>query len=249
MRILAGRVLLSVLLLGSSFTGACAAQVFLFVSANTRDHMTDDAATEAMNSSEQSNFLAVATYLAGKVCPQPRIRSAEGIYAGTAENSSVITGCSSDQACYLGEMLGRYAHQKWVLVFDPSRNGGQHLFEIAIRNKHSRDVLQDLRQYGMNDATIVQDGNEIRVYVWARDGSQDGALHSLSESDHGALQDVPGTGMLIGNNSRTEAQRVFDRDVHAYEKVHRLSLSRLLRSKRLHDLGVGTASAAPSLPR
>src|SRR5215510_7626630 len=97
----------------------CPAQSFLFASPNTRNQMTDEAALGSVDSFEQTNFLAVAKFLAAKICAQPEVRAAEGMDGTNTENSSLITGCKSAQAQYLGELLGRYAHQKWILVFDP----------------------------------------------------------------------------------------------------------------------------------
>src|SRR5690349_17908506 len=92
-------------------------QSFLFVSANTREHMSDEAAWESLNSFEQSNFLAVENYLASRLCSKPRVMSSEGMDGSTTENSSLVTGCNEGSARYLGELLARYAHQKWILIF------------------------------------------------------------------------------------------------------------------------------------
>src|SRR5262249_11527918 len=58
--------ILAYLLLSASLSSA--AQSFIFGSPNTREHMSDEAAIAARDSFEQRNFLAVARYLAGRLC-------------------------------------------------------------------------------------------------------------------------------------------------------------------------------------
>ncbi|HEY6250365.1 MAG TPA: hypothetical protein VI685_10415 [Candidatus Angelobacter sp.] len=212
------------------------AQSYLFASPNTRDHLSDEAAADSLNSFEQSNFLAVAKYLAGKICPTPQVMSAEGIYAGNAENSSLVTGCKKSQAQYLGELLGRYAHQKWVLVFDPSAGGNERMLIVEFNSDHPAEEVTHVRQYNISGATVLFQGKTIRVYIWTTDHSQDAAVHALADAEHGSVREIPGKGTLIGDDDRTAAQSVFEQRIHAYERVHHRSLSRLLWSRQLHDL-------------
>src|SRR5215469_12036229 len=117
-------------------TGISAAQSFLFVSPNTREHMTDEFAWESLDSFEQNNFLAVADYLTTRLCAKPRVQSAEGMDGSDTENSSLITGCSSTKARYVGELLGRYTHQKWILVFDPDASSNERLLIATFSSDH-----------------------------------------------------------------------------------------------------------------
>ena len=222
------------------FAGLCSAQSFLFVSPNTRENMSDESAAESLGSFEQSNFLAVANYLAARICARPHVRSAEGIYAGQAENSGTITGCPSIQARYLGELLARYSHQKSLLIFDPSENGGEHLFVISVSAERPEEVIQGLRRSGINGATVAIQDQLLQVYIWATDNSQNTVIHAFAEIEHSALQDIPGKGTLIGNDDRSAAQKLFDQRIRAYERAHHRSLSKLLWSKQLHDLGMAS---------
>lgn len=223
----------------------CPAQSFLFVSPNTRDHLSDEAAADSLTSFEQSNFLAVANYLAGKICSAPQVLSAEGIYAGNAENSSLVTGCKNRQADYLGELLGRYAHQKWILVFEPSSTGNERLSIITFTGNHPSDAIRQLRQYNVSGATVLAQGQTIRVYIWTTDHSQDAAIHALADAEHGSIEVIQGKGILIGNDDRSVAQHVFDQRIRSYERPHHRSFSRLLWSRRLHDMVSPPAKEAP----
>jgi len=227
--------------------GACPAQTFLFVSPNTRDYLSDEDAAGSLNSFEQSNFLAVAKYLGKKVCGAPHIFSAEGIYEGAAENSSLITGCKNSQAQYLGALLGRYAHQKQILIFDPAptRRSDERLLIIEFTTDHPADTVKHLRQYPISGATVLLQGQVFRVYVWATDHAEDTAVHSLADGEHGTIREIPGKGTMIGDKSRIVAQHAFDRRIAAYERVHHPPLSRLLWSKQLHDMLDQQAAEVP----
>jgi|SRR5215469_7861326 len=235
------RAFLSCLLL----SGISPAQSYLFASPNTRDHLSDEAAADSLNSFEQSNFLAVASYLAGNICSASRVLNTEGIYAGNAENSSLVTGCKNSQAQYIGELLGRYAHQKWILVFEPSSTGNERLWIIAGSSDHPSDAIKYLRQYGINGATVLVQGPAIHVYIWSTDHSQDAAIHSFADAEHGSIEVIQGKGTLIGNDDRTLAQHVFDQRIHAYERTHHRSFSRLLWSKPLRDMVSQSTKEAP----
>ncbi|HEY6348891.1 MAG TPA: hypothetical protein VI636_05715 [Candidatus Angelobacter sp.] len=229
-------------------SGASLAQSFLFVSPNTRDHLSDEDAAGSLNSFEQSNFLAVAKYLGKKVCGAPHIFSAEGIYDGAAENSSLLTGCKNSQAQYLGALLGRYAHQKQILVFDPSPlpESKERLLMVEFTTDHPADTVKHLRQYPISGATVLFQGQVIQVYIWAVDHAEDAAVHRLADAEHATLREIPGKGTMIGDElSRVVAQHAFDQRIAAYERAHHRSLSRLLGSKQLHDMLDQPASEVP----
>src|SRR5258708_10614157 len=86
-------------------TGVCQGQAFVFVSPNTRTHMSAEFALESQDSFEQSNFVAVARYLASKLCPRPAVWSGEGMDGTDTENTALVTGCKNGNAIYLGELL------------------------------------------------------------------------------------------------------------------------------------------------
>jgi hypothetical protein len=217
---------------------AATASSFLFVSANTRDHMSDEAAWESLDSFEQRNFLAVENYLTDRLCSKARIISTEGMDGTTAENSSLVMGCERNRVVYLGELLGRYAHQKSILIFEPANAANERLLIVDFSSEHPENTTRLLRQEGILEATIVADTKQVRVYVWAKDHSQDSALDAFVQAVHGAIQQLAGKATLIGRDSRAAAQQVFDKGIRDYERAHHQSFSKLLWSRRLHDLGL-----------
>ena len=237
------RFLVAAVLYGTFFANVCLGQSFLFVSPNTRDHLSEQAAADSLTSFEQTNFLAVARYLGRKLCPAPRISSTEGIFDSDAENSSLITGCAPDKARYLGELLGRYAHQKWVLIFDPSSDSSQNerLLILDFIRDDPADAVKLVRQFTLHGATMVFQGEVVHLYIWVTDHSQDTVVQDLAKAAHGSLHEIPGKGTLIGNDDRIAAQRVFDEKIGEYERAHHLRFSRLLWSKQLHDMTDNTS--------
>ena len=113
-------------------TGLCQGQSFVFVSPNTRGYMSGDFALESQDSFEQRNFAAVARYLASKLCTRPQVWSGEGMDGTDTENTALVTGCKNGNAIYLGELLGRYAHQKWILIFNQAQKSDQRLYMIEL---------------------------------------------------------------------------------------------------------------------
>src|SRR5262249_27218714 len=156
------RSLLSAILWCFLLTGNSTAQSFLFVSPNTREHMTDEFAWASLDSFEQNNFLAVADYLTTRLCAKPRVQSAEGMDGSDTENSSLITGCSSTKARYVGELLGRYTHQKWILVFDPDPSSSGRILIPTFSNDNPADVAKEFRQAVIKVGTITT----LEKYVW-----------------------------------------------------------------------------------
>lgn len=236
-------VLLRSLILSLSLlfsTALCSAQSFLFVSPNTRDQMTDEFAWDSVNSFEQTNFLAVANLLARRICTRPEVLSTEGMDGVITENSSLVTGCQGVEARYVGELLGRFAHQKWILVFDPIPGQPGRMMIVSFLSEHPSDTAKQLRSYGIKKGTIVVREKAVRFYVWAPDHRLDDAVRSFADANHGAIQEIAGKAEFIGDDSRAKAQQIFDKKITNYEHAHHSSLSKLLWSRRLHDLGIAT---------
>ena len=218
--------------------GICQGQSFVFVSPNTRNHMSDEVALESQDSFEQNNFVAVARYLAAKLCPHPEVRSGEGMDGTNTENTTLVAGCKNAEATYVGELLGRYAHQKWILVFNPATKGHHRLCMIELASVQPANTIQEMQKYGLNEGTVISrdKANVVRIYIWLPDNSKDSAVHAFIDANHGKVQEIHGTGILIGNDSRALAQHTFDRGIAVYEHTHHNALSKLLWSRKLHDM-------------
>jgi len=241
------------LLLAASLSIPSLAQSFVFASPNTREHMSDEAALASQRSFEQQNFLAVARFLAVRLCQAPKIESSLGLDGAGSENSVLVTGCRQGEGTYLGVLLGRYAHQKWVLIFTSAPGGTERLFVLTLPPAGPKEVpapefLARMRKFGLSEGTVIAQGGETVVYIWVKDTSQDQAIHGLAEANHSVIQETRGMGLLIGSDDRAQAQSVFDRRILSYEREHHLAYSAQLWSKKLRDMGLSGASPTSKNP-
>lgn len=226
---------------------ACAAQSFIFVSPNTRDHMTDAEAFAAQNSFEQRNFLAVAKYLGRRVCKEVpsadagaaavKVFGGEGLDGHDTENMAMIAGCGNERSVYLAELMARYGRQKWVLVFSAMPNAAEQLVVITLPAMLQEEAVNQMHKHNLVEGTVIAEGNGSRIYIWLQDHSQDAQIHALSEENQGSIQVVTGRGQLIGDDDRARAQRIFDKALHAYERQNHVAFSQQLQSKKLRRMG------------
>jgi hypothetical protein len=255
--------------------GISHAQSFVFVSPNTRTHLPDSVALASQDSFEQQNFLAVARYLAARLCPPDNARArfqaslhstvqaATGLDGPGAENSLMVFGCKSGAAEYLSMLLARYGHQKWGLVFIPAKAGPEQLFVITLPDDPDKTpdqavghAVDQMRRHGLTDGTIVARENRILVYVWVQKKSEqekaeDDPMHknirAFAEDSHGEIQEIAGTGKLIGDEDRGKAQHILDENISRYERAHGAALSALLWTKKLRDMELSRPETPSSL--
>jgi len=258
-------------------TGLCHAQSFVFASPNTRTHMPDSVALASQDSFEQQNFLAVARYLAARLCPasavqlksqtkasahtkapataqaqsQTLVQASVGLDGPGAENSLMVMGCTSGAAEYLSMLLARYGHQNWGLVFIPAKNGPERLFMITLSGTDPEQTLQQMRRHGITDGTVVAQKNRILAYIWVQEKAEDGSMHknirAFAEDSHGEIREITGTGKLLGDEDRAKAQHILDENIFRYERAHGAALSALLWTKKLRDMGFSQPET-PSSP-
>jgi hypothetical protein len=250
------------------FAGLSQAQAFVFASPNTRTHMPDSVAVASQDSFEQQNFLAVARYLAAQLCPaaKPRVEmdlwpdaaveASTGLDGPGAENSLMILGCKDGPAAYLSLLLARYGHQKWGLAFVPSKNGPERLFVITLSGIGVEQTLAQMRKHGLTEGTVVLQKNRIQVYVWVQknleqEKAEGDSVHknvrAFAGGNHGELQEITGTGKLVGDEDRAKAQRVLDENIACYERAHGIVLSRLLWTKKLREMELSPPETPSSL--
>lgn len=241
---------LCALLLAASLSVTCLGQSFVFVSPNTRERMSDETALASQDSFEQRNFVAVARYFAVRLCTAPKVEPGEGMDGPGAENSLLVTGCRGKSAVYLGELMARYGHQRWVLIFDSNAGGLESLFVITFADLSARQTLEQMRRQSLSEGTIVSSGKHVVVYVWTTDPSTAGSVRSFAKAIQGDIQEIHGKGHLIGNQDRAMAQRILDRNIAVYERRSGVALSRELWSKKLRDMGLSGATPpkTPSSP-
>lgn len=236
-----GRVLLIVLIglsmfcAGSLPTDSAMAKSYVIVSPNTRSTLSDEDARLSVDSFEQKNEIAVADRVACALAHPVHIGNALGIYLNSSENSVVIeTNLGAELTNYTASLLGRYAHQQYVLFFVQQQNGKDRMWIIATRRSFA-EVVNALRTYGLVPATVRQKNNGIEI-IFVDFGSRSGdKVGALAAALDGSTWVATGVGALPGNDDRTAAVAIFDTNVHEVEKHWKYRLSSHLWTENWHD--------------
>ncbi len=159
----------------TSFHGLLAQSV-VFVSPSAKGLLTMSCAEGSLSSFEQLHYLAAAHYLAERLCQQPQIEGAVGVWKGQAENSGMIDGCPNERARALGALLAKYYHQEQALVFDRDPAGKTSL--ISFRATQALGVIAIMMaQAQVSGATVIPHGQDNLVLIVAADAAQRAAVH------------------------------------------------------------------------
>ena len=221
------------------------AQSVVFVSPSDKGLLTMSCAEGSLNSFEQLHYLAAAHYLAERLCQQPQIEGAVGVWRGQAENSGMIDGCPNERARQVGALLAKYYHQEQALVFDRDPAGKTSL--IGFRATQPLGVIAVMMaQAQVTGATVIPHTQDNMVLVVAGDAAQRARAMTLYASLHShGLHEEPGTTELIGDNDRVKARAIFTTIVaNAPADVRQLNSD--MYSEQFNDLGLPvTPEAAP----
>src|SRR5579859_4804201 len=213
------------------------AQSVVFVSPSAKGLLTMSCAEGSLNSFEQLHYLAAAHYLAERLCPQPQIEGAVGVWKGQAENSGMIDGCPNERARQLGALLAKYYHQEQALVFDRDPAGKTSM--ISFQASQALGVIAVMMaQAQVSAATVVPHVQDHLVLIVASDAAQRARAMTLYASLHGhGLHEEMGTTELIGDNDRVKARAIFTTIVaNAPADVRQLNSD--MYSEQFNDLGV-----------
>ncbi len=213
------------------------AQSVVFVSPSDKGLLTMSCAEGSLNSFEQLHYLAAAHYLAERLCQQPQIEGAVGVWKGQAENSGMIDGCPNERARQLGALLAKYYHQEQALVFD--RDPAGKTFMISFRATQPIGVIAVMMaQAQVSGATVIPHMPDHLVMIVAGDAAQRTRAMTLYTSLHGhGLYEERGTTELIGDNDRAKARSIFTTIVaNAPADVRQLNSD--MYSEQFNDLGL-----------
>ncbi|MGC2402491.1 MAG: hypothetical protein WA510_22045, partial [Acidobacteriaceae bacterium] len=206
-----------------AFHGAFA-QSIVFVSPSTKGLATISSAEASLVSFEETNYLAAAHYLADRLCQQPRIDSAVGVWKGQAENSGLIDGCPPDRARDIAALLARYYHQEKALVFDREATGQTSLLSFHASQPLGVIAIM-MAQANITGATVIPHTQDNLVLIVATDEAQHSRIVSLYSMLHGhELHEEAGTAQMIGDEDRAKARDIFTGIVsHASAEVRQLA--------------------------
>ena len=244
------RTKLLALLCVVSLAGIAAGQQAVgFVSPNVRDRMTVAEAAESLSSFEEANFSAVADRVLCSLAPHASVNSAIGevherkLGLEGAENSTVLRApLTYDAMLYAVSLLGRYAHQKWVILFEDVPDGSAQLVTLKVPKAVDRSVLErTLDSVGLLHRTLV---DEHTVILFVPPHASMSAMRRAAQLLHGTIAVEKGEGGIFGGDDRLLAATHFDRIIAAYEFHHpEYKLSTKLWSAEWHDAVARTCTA------
>ena len=250
------RCLVSVLVL----LGSAAAQQMAvgLGSPNTRDSMSYADAKISLRSFEEANFVAVADRIVCALAPRGSVETVIGevheqgkLGVSGAENSVVVRAPVSMEAMrYVMALLGRYAHQKFVIAFVPqdaeaSRTKPAEMVLLRVPQKTSRlRMEQVLDETGVPYRTLLGK-DEHRVLVFLPEGTSDAAVRKAAQRLGAKINVEGGNGEIFGDDDRAKASAAYDRIIANYESAHPdKALSSRLWSREWHDAQSRTCTSA-----
>lgn len=250
------RCLLSLLLL----LGPATAQQMAvgFGSPNTRDSMSYADAKVSLRSFEETNFVAVADRIVCALVPRGSVETAIGevheqgkLGVSGAENSVVVKApVSLEEMRYVMALLGRFAHQKFVIAFVPQEAGASRakpaeMVLLLVPQKTSRlRMEQVLDAIGVPYRTLLSK-DEHRVLVFLPEGTADAAVRKAAHRLGAKIEVEHGSGEIFGDDDRAKASAAYDRIIAEYESAHSDKvLSPKLWSREWHDAESRTCTTA-----
>lgn len=238
------RCLMSVLVLLGSAAGQMAVGLG---SPNTRDSMSYADAKVSLRSFEETNFVAVADRIVCALAPRGSVETVIGevheqgkLGVSGAENSVVVKApVSLEEMRYVMALLGRFAHQKFVVAFVPEEAGASRtkpaeMVLLHVPQKTSRVRMEQvLDETGVPYRTLLDDH---RVLVFLPEGTSDVAVRKAAHRLGATVEVERGMGEIFGDDDRGKASAAYDRIIAEYESAHPdMALSSRLWSREWHD--------------
>lgn len=225
-------------------------------SPNTRDSMSYADAKISLISFEETNFVAVADRIVCELASSGSVVKAIGevheqgsMGLSGAENSVVVKAPVTLQDMrYMMALLGRYAHQKFVIIFipektDASRMNSAEMVLLHVPQNISRVRMEKiLDQTGVPYRTLL---DEHQVLVFLPKGTSDAAVQKAAHRLDAKIEVERGTGEIFGDDDRSKALAAYDQIIAEYESVHPdKALSSRLWSREWHDAESRTCTPA-----
>lgn len=217
-------------------------RTFVFASPNTRETLSDEDALRSLNSFEQLNAIAVADHLACAMTPKVRILDAIGVFGDSSENSLIVeANLRSESADYLASLLGRYAHQEFVLSFVEDPAGSSKLW-ILTTSLPVTKVESMLRNAKLLPSTVFQTAGGA-VIIFVDIGNAFGnKISPITSQLHSVASFIVGNATLVGDGDRAKAAAIFQRHIQANEAHLQTHLSKSLWTPTMHDAAQRTCS-------
>ena len=217
-------------------------QSYVFVSPNTRSSLTDGDAQRSFDSFEQKNAVAVADRIVCSLTQSVQIADALGVYSDSSEKSFIIeSDLAADSSQYVASLLGRYAHQEFVLTFIRQQHGPDKLWVIDL-DRPAGEVIKAIRALGLGSSTVRSDHGRTELLFVDFRSAVEGKLKALASRLHGSTSTEEGVGTLRGSEDRMRAAALFDADIQDREHHSAYRFSTYLWTQDWHDATSRTCS-------
>lgn len=215
---------------------------YIIASPNTRAALSDDDARKSLDSFEEENAVAIADRIGCALTRTVRIGEAIGLYDNSAENSLVMQAdLKAEQLQYAAALLGRYAHQEYVLLFTPKDDAPDQLWRLTTHQ--SFDVVaKATRELHLAPLTLRIEPDHVELWIVDKGGEHNLTIQTLVRQLRASGTVETGTMELAGNDDRAKASTFFQEKIDRLEKTSHLHLSRQLWSESWHDATTRTCS-------
>ena len=222
--------------------GAAAQESYLFASPDTRASLTDEDARVSLTSFEELNAIAIADRIACSMTHKVEISGVLGVYDTSSENSILMeSDLKPKETEYLGLLLGRYEHQKFVLLFFPQAGGHDRLW--IIKTPKSFDAAATAaRQMHLTPVTLRANANGVKIWVVDIGDKFGDQPQQLAAHLGGSVTSQDGTADLLGDDDREKSKAIFDAKITAFEHHQTHKLSSRLWTETWHDAATRTCS-------
>ena len=220
-------------------------------SPNTRESMSYADAKGSLSSFEEQNFVAVADRI---VCSLAKSGAVEKVIGEVhekgqmgvegAENSVVVRApIGFEEMRYTMALLGRYAHQKFVVAFTPAPDATlpASLVTLRITRGTPRPTLERvLDETGVVYRTLAEDS----VIIFLPNGTSEAPIKNAAKRLKAPLEIRQGRGEIVGNDDRAKATKAYDKIIAEYEAAYgNQAISEKLWSREWHDATTRTCTA------
>ena len=238
-------ILAALALLGLA-RGTAAQKSYLFASPDTRASLTDEDARVSLTSFEELNAIAIADRIACSMTRKVEISGVLGVYDTSSENSILMeSGLKPKETEYLGSLLGRYEHQKFVLLFFPQAGGRDRLWTIHT-SKSFEAAAMAVRQMHLTPVTVRAGAAGTEIWVVDMSDKFGDRPQQLGAQLGGSGTSQDGTANLLGDEDRAKSKAIFDAKISTFEQHETHKLSSRLWTEAWHDAATRTCSV--SLP-
>lgn len=222
---------------------AAAQESYLFASPDTRASLTDEDARVSLTSFEELNAIAIADRIACSMTRKVDISGVLGVYDTSSENSFLIeSDLKQKETEYLGSLLGRYEHQRFVLLFFPHAAGHDRLWTIHTP-KSFDGAAAAARQMHLTPITLRTRAGGIEIWIVDMGDKFGDQPQQLAAQLDGSATSQDGAANLVGNDDRAKSKAIFDARISAFEQHETHKLSSSLWSEAWHDASTRTCSA------